>query len=241
METAVQIVLGVPGPWPTRSDIVKEIAGHSGGLIFVGNHLFNPATSEMFEVDVYQPDPQLRRAFALAGSRSLSEDDLNSIVSHAHALYVIGRGGSAEAARSMMEVACGLLKAGGMAVKVESAGVAHSAKDWLALTQDNRLVALYRAYVTLIGGNGVYYSCGMHCLGLRDAIVSGDMSSDEAARLLQGFLLYTLVEQPELHSGETFSLDAQSPHFRLTEEVSDIYQPGDLFYNPFGMWRLWPA
>jgi hypothetical protein len=171
----------------------------------------------------------------------LSEDDVNAIAAHAHTLWVIGRGGSAEPVHSMIEVACGLLKAGGVAVKVDSAGVAHSEKDWLAPTKDQRLSALFLAYVTRIGGKGGYRSCGMHCLGLLYAIVRGDITSDGAARLLQGFLLYALVERPELHSVQTSSLDAQSPYCRLTVEVCDIYRPSDLFHVPFGMWRLSPA
>lgn len=240
MGTPAQIVLGVPGPWTTRSDIVAALGAESVGLLLAGDHLFNPATREMFEADVYEPDPHLRQAFALAGRRSLNEEDLDAIASHAHTLYIIGPGGSTEAARSIMGIACGALKAGGIAVKVESAGVAHSARDWLNLAQDQHPAALYRAYVTLIGGKGSHYSCGMHCLGLRDAIVVGEMASEEAAQLLQGFLLYTLVEQPVLRSGETFSLDARSPRYRLAEEACETYPPDHLFHNPFGMWRLSP-
>lgn len=197
MESPIQIILGIPGPWPTRPDIVTALAGENASLLLVGDHLFNPATREMFEVDLYGPDPHLRQAFALAGRLSLSEQDLNAIASHSHTLYIIGPGGSPEAARSIMGVTCGVLNAGGIAVKVESAGVAHSARDWFGLAQDQHLAALYRAYVTLVGGKGSYYSCGMHCLGLRDAIVVGEMASEDAARLLQGFLLYLVTVQAE--------------------------------------------
>jgi hypothetical protein len=52
VETAVQIMLGVPGPWRTSPDILTAIAGHSGSPILVGNHLFNPTTGEMSDVAV---------------------------------------------------------------------------------------------------------------------------------------------------------------------------------------------
>jgi glyoxylase-like metal-dependent hydrolase (beta-lactamase superfamily II) len=79
METPVHIVLAIPGPWPPRSHIVVALAGENEGLMFVGDHLFNPATREIFDVDVYEPNPHLMQAFALAGRRSLSEEDLDSI------------------------------------------------------------------------------------------------------------------------------------------------------------------
>jgi hypothetical protein len=69
--------------------------------MLAGDHLFNPAAREMFEADVYEPDPHLRQAFALAGRRSLSEEDLDVSASHAHTLHVIGPGGSLEAVRSI--------------------------------------------------------------------------------------------------------------------------------------------
>jgi hypothetical protein len=140
-----------------------------------------------------------------------------------------------------MGVACGVLKAGGIAVKVESAGVAQSAQDWFDFAQDRHPAVRYHAFVTLFGGSGTYSSFGMHCLGLRDTIVVGEVPCGEAAQLVQGFPFYTLVEQPVMHSRETFSLEAQSPHYRIAEEACETYPSGHLFHNPFGMGRLLPA
>jgi hypothetical protein len=201
----------------------------------------NLATHEAFELQIHEHDPRLREVFKIAGSGKFSERDLALIASHTYTLYALGPAGSLESARSAMAVACGLLRAGGLAVKVESAGVAHTAEHWFRFSETAGPLPLYGAYVTLIGGGGTVYSCGMHNLGLRDGIVSGNISPKEATGLLQTFLLYTLLETPVLEHGHTFSVDAQAPRYRLEAETCSKYAPDRAFHNPFGMWRLCPV
>jgi hypothetical protein len=238
MQQPREIVLEIPGQWSTRSDVVASIAGKSEGYFYAGDRLVQAATGQVFKLAIQGHDPDLQRAFALAGRRSLRPEHLDAIGAHTFVLYLAGPGGSVEAARSTMEAVCGLLKAGGCAVKVESSGVAHSAADWLRLAAQGDMATLYRAYVTLIHAGTAYYSCGMHTLGRRDAIIYGDLPPQDATRLLHSFLLYTLVEHPALQSGHTFSLDIHAPRYRLVAEPCATYPPDDLFYNPFGMWRL---
>jgi hypothetical protein len=232
------IILGLPGTWPTRSDIVASIAGLSEGLIFAGKILLDTTTYQSYQLDIYEHDPELVRAFALAGRRSLTEADLAAIDAHTHTLYVIGKGGSSERAKLLMQVGARLLRAGGLAVKVESAGVAHSASDWQTLTAASEPSALYSAYVTLVGNEKHFYSCGMHNLGLPDAIVPGTLLPNDAAQLLETFLLYLLLEQPNLNNGHTFSTSPQAPRYRLQLAPCTLYEADDPFYNPYGMWVL---
>ncbi len=201
----------------------------------------NVATKQMFELEIYDHDPDLAHAFRIAGRRSLSEADLAAIDAHSFTLYVITSGGSTNGARNVMQAVSGLLRAGGLAVKVESAGVAHSRADWLSLLADDRDLALYHAFVTLIGREDkTYYSCGMHNLGYPDAVVSAAIDPDTAAHLLNQFLMYTLVEHPVLEEGHTFSIGADSPFYRLTHEAQTRYPQTSPFHNPFGLWRLVP-
>jgi hypothetical protein len=232
------IILGVPGQWPTRSDIVTAIARLSGGLIFAGHVLHDTTTNHSYQLDVYEHDPDLARAFALAGRRSLSDIDLAAIDAHTYTLYVIGTGGSRERAKQLMQVCTRLLQAGGLAVKIETAGVAHSANDWQTFTTDPEPSALYSAYVTLIGTPERFYSCGMHNLGLPDAVVPGRLSANEAAQLLETFLRYLFLEQPNLKTGQTFSSDVQAPRYQLRLTPCTFYAADDPFYNPYGLWML---
>ncbi len=232
------IILGLPGQWTTRSDIATSIAHLSDGLIFAGKVLLDTKTNQSYQLDIYEHDSDLAQAFALAGRRSLTESDLAAIDAHTHTLYVTGKGGTSERAKQVMEVGTRIVRAGALAVKVESTGVAHSAHDWQRLTVAPEPSALYFAYVTLIGDHERFYSCGMHNLGLPDVIVPGTLAPNDAAQLLETFLLYLFLEQPNLKQGHTFSINAQAPRYRLQLAPCTFYAANDPFYNPFGMWVL---
>ncbi|MCM3033911.1 hypothetical protein M3600_26065 [Niallia sp. MER 6] len=60
----------------------------------------------------------------------------------------------------------------------------------------------------------------------------------EVETLFRVFCLYTLIERPKITSGETFSLDSDSPIYLLRQESCTIFEDDDLFYNPYGMWNL---
>jgi len=153
---------------------------------------------------------------------------------------VSGEGGSPEAAKQIMDAGAGLLHAGGAAIYVESSGKSHSSVDWLRLSESNNPVALYEAFVALINGDKGLYTCGMHALGLPDASVESRFAIEEEARLLRAFNLYRLLENPDLETGHTFSLSPESTFYRLALLPCDTYEPDDLFYNPYGVWRLIP-
>jgi hypothetical protein len=123
-------------------------------------------------------------------------------------------------------------------VKVESAGTAHTAEGWRDLCNCGDNYSLFEAYVTLVGNDGHYYSCGMHNLGYRDAVVEADIDSKDAGKLLHAFLCYMRLENPTLNAGETFSVDRSSPLYRLAIAKCDMFSMDDLFHNPFGVWKL---
>jgi len=241
MSKIPQVVIGIPGRWADRNDIVASIASRSGGYLFAGTVMMRIGTKEGVTLEIYDRDPNLKNAFSIAGRGRLTEVDLAAIDSHTFTLYVVAEGGSVDAAGKLLHAANGLLKAGGLAVKVESTGVAHRADQWAEFCTDDHLGNLLQAYVTYIGGNGVYYSCGMHNIGYPDAVVEADIPPNDAARLLHTFVSYLAAENPTLKNGEIFSIDAHAPRYRLFHHPCTMYEAGDLFHNPFGVWKLVPA
>jgi len=233
-----KIIIGVPGLWATRTDIVTSIALRSGGFLFAGLVLMDRATQQGFKLEIYDHDPQLHEAFRIAGGGRISDADIAAIAQHRHTLYCLSTGVSLEAARQMLRVGVGLLDAGGLAVKIESSGVAHSPTHWRKLAASEHLFDLYTAFVTLIGGRDCFYSCGMHAFGLPDSAVSRDLDAQAAAQLLNVFNHYLVAERPSLADGHTFSVAAGAPRFRLRMTTSDTYKPEHAFHNPFGIWSL---
>lgn len=234
------IIIGIPGLWAARADIVTSIAQRSGGLLFAGLILMDTVTKQGFTLEVYEHDPKLHQAFRIAGGGGISDSDLTAIAQHQHTLYCHSPGVSVEAARQMLKVGVGLLDAGGLAVKVESSGVAHNAARWRELAASEHLFDVYTAFVTLIGGRDCFYSCGMHSFGLPDAAVPRDMDPQMAGELLNAFNFYVLAENPTLIDGHTFSATSavNAPRFRVHKTACDTYEPTHAFHNPWGMWRL---
>jgi hypothetical protein len=233
-----KIIIGVPGLWTSQTEIVTSIAQRSGGFIFAGLVLLETATKQGFTLEVYERDPQLQNAFRIGGGGRIPERDLATIGQHRHTLYCSGAGGSVEKARQILRVGVGLLNAGGLAVKVESSGVAHGGERWRELADSENIFDTYTAFVTLIGGKEYFYSCGMHVFGLPDALVSRNLNAPVAAQLLNAFNSYVLAENPALNEGHTFSTAADAPKFRLNKTSCTIYEPSHPFHNPFGMWNL---
>ena len=238
MKITPEIVIGIPGNWQTRSDIVQAIAKKSEGFLFAGGVLLDKTTQSSFNLEIYEHDPNLSKAFAMVGGNGFNEIDLATINSHTFTLYLINNGGSLTLAQQVLDVGCGLLKAGGLGVKVETTGKAHNMENWFALAGAKNETALFHAFVTLIGNIGIYYSCGMHNLGFRDAIIEDNIKPSDAARLLQTYLLYVLIEKPEIIDGHTFSESEHSPNYRLHGVPCNTYPSEHAFYNPYGMWQF---
>lgn len=236
-----QSVIGIPGRWPARNDIVTSIASKSDGYLFAGTVLIKIGSEGGFTLEVYEHDPNLKKAFSFAGRGRLTEEDLEAIGAHTFTLYLVAPGGSVEAARNSLHAANGLLKAGGLAVKIESSGTAHSAGQWAEFCTLDNVGNLLKAFVTYIRGKGLFYSCGMHNLGYPDAVVEVEIQPDDAAKLLHAFVGYLLAENPTLNDGETFSIDADAPRYRLSREPCTMFEADNLFHNPFGVWKLMPA
>jgi hypothetical protein len=179
------------------------------------------------------------KAFKAAGGHWVTPEDLSQLAAHTFVLYLVAPGGSRKRAEAAMATAGGLLRAGGLAVKVESAGVAHSRGTWLELVEDRHLFSAHHALVVVVTGRDPVYSCGMHNLGLRDSIVAAGDADDPPA-LLRAFNFYQFTENPTLREGETFRVARGAPAYRLFKEPCTLYEGDPLFTNPYGMWRLRP-
>lgn len=201
----------------------------------------NTESNDFFSLEVCEHDEDLKRAFSIAGRGRFLDDDLAAIGGHTFVLYLVNDDASIDTTRKMLHATNGLLKAGGLAVKIDSTGTAHRRDSWAALCKEDSLRSLLEAYVTYIGGPGAYYSCGMHNLGFPDAVVEAPISPKDAAVLLHTFLGYVLFENPKLNDRETFSIDSDAPRYRLFREPCSRYEPGDLFHNPLGVWKMVPA
>lgn len=236
----MEIILCIPGPWKDRTEFLQTVVEQNkGSYIFVGNILLNMETQESFQLELYEKDDRLAEAFRHALGPNASEETIGSIAQHNIVAYLIGPGGNFEAASSIAKAAKALLGAGGLGVKVETAGTAFSPNKWEEFTEKGSPVDLYNMYVIDAIGNAtdLLYSCGMHNLGLKDTIIRG-LAFQEAYQVLSTFNYYLLLEKPEIEENQTFSIAKDAPVFSIQEETDQPNKGEELFENPFGMWSL---
>jgi hypothetical protein len=235
-----EAVICIPGEWKSRQELVERVAGESGGYLFLGMLLMEMETRHTFELQFEDADPRMPSAFNAAGPHWRESEEMARIAGHSSVVYLIGHGGSRTNAESLMAAAAGLLKAGGLGVKIESTGLAHSPGAWQQLVDTRHLFSAYRAYVVCVTGDDDVHSCGMHNLGLRDAIVDASVD-DDALELIRGFTHYVYAESPVIQDGQTFALSQDAPAYRIHEDEGVRYDEGSLFNNPYGSWRLVPV
>jgi len=237
------IVLAVPGLWKARTDAIAASMDH--GLLWSGEAglMLDAARGEHLSFELYPPDPRMALAFKIGSGGLLPKATLDQLARHTMTLYLVAEEpASVEVAFRAMRFAKALLDAGGLAVKAECSGVAHSAEAWRRLCE-LRLpeLACYHGLTIRVREpkEHVTYSSGMHQLGLPDAVVPGDAPAQSA--LLDLFAKYQLIEKPRLADGHTFSEAEDAPRYRLRFGEDTRFEKGDLFHNPFGRWRFEPS
>ena len=208
-----------------------------GQFMFVGGILADVAGKDHLSVDFAPADPHMGKAFEIAGQGRISHSTLAEIEQHQAVVY-LSFPIDIQAGRTRLIKFTKLLKRmGGYAIKVESAGIAHTWDRWFELL-DGSLFDLYCSAVVLIGGKEHYYSCGMHHFGLPECAVPTAVDLGEAADLMNQFNFWQIAEKPAVSAGHTFSLSNDAPRWRLAWERDDRHETDDLFYNPNGLWVL---
>lgn len=232
-----KIVLGIPGAWSSRSDLVTAIASSSSGYLFAGRVLMEVATSKACELEIYKYDRGLRHAFQIAGGDHIGPDLLDRIAEHTMTAYLIGTDLSQAGVAHMRRSAAALIRSGGMAVKIESTGVAHTSEAWLQDIEDQSIESLYALFHTYVGSSDYSYSCGMKNFGLPDCSVDGGVPFDVAAETMHLFNYYQLAEAPTFKDGNTFSVGEDEPKYTLTWYPYG-YKSDSPLDNPFGRWHM---
>lgn len=236
-----QVVIGVPGKWKNRTELIQAVASKSEGYLMAGYIIHNAKKDIGFQVEVYEHDPNLKQAFSYVSRDTFDDYLLDEIEQHTYTVYVIANVNSFEDLKEVVDVGAALLKAGGLAVKIETSGIAHTMDGWYQLVKNQDFFPIYSHFVTLIGDDESYFSCGMKVFGLPDAVIPSSIAPEEAADLLNNFNLYNLVEKPTFKSGETFSVGENSPIYRI-QSIDDFrYEEDDIFFNASGLFDLIPV
>ena len=238
MNDTPEMVLCIPGPWRSHTELVQDIAGGETGHRLTGDVLLDTDSGFACNLLYQEADPALPAAFVKAGPHWAASGAMAEVSRHACVVYLAGQGGSRQAAEAMMRAGAALVEAGGLGVKVDSTGIAHGPAYWTAMCEALPELSAHRALVVYVTGADVY-SCGMHNFGLPDAITSA-ADKAAAADMLRTFTRYLLGRAPQMEDGHTFSISEGAPVYRVLKVAAIDYGPDSLFNNPYGAWRLEP-
>jgi hypothetical protein len=238
-------VLCIPGHWASVEQVkLAIVAATNGEFIAAGGVMMNAKKEQHVKFEVCEHDDRMKQSFAVAGRvTSVTEDFLSDIDKHNLVVYISALSGNFFKAEQIAFAGEAILKAGGIGIKVETAGKAFQKERWLSLTNDFQESHLYEMFVidSILQKDGTVFSCGMQNLGLKDTIVSG-VPFQQAADAINIFGYYQVVDKPVILPNQTFTPTPtpthDSPRYRITEEPNAPYQNEPLLGNPFGMWRL---
>jgi hypothetical protein len=236
---AAELLLCIPGPWVDRSEFARTVITlePKGRYMFAGLVLADIAAKDHVLLEIHPADPHMSEAFRLAGQGKLPPELLLSLERHKSVAYLHFSADLMSQRERVLSFSQVVRSAGDIAVKVESAGVAHTWERWTGLLEGTPFER-YCAVVTLIGDEQFYYSCGMHHFGLPECEVPRSLKPAEAADLMNRFNFWQVVEDPTLTDGHTFSVARDSPHFVLGRKQDMRHEPGHPFFNPHGIWHL---
>ncbi len=229
-------VLCIPGPWKDHNAFATAVAD-TGRYLCAAGMLIDLQSKSAFNYTFEGADNRMVQAFRAAGS-NLAEDLLKQIERHRSVVYLISFELNLAGANALMRAAAAVLDAGGLAIKVETAGLAHTPKQWQELCGVQAEHGAHQAFVVYVSGTNSY-SCGMHNLGLFDALVTVADSEllGDAVELLRAFNWYQISEAPQFQAGQSFATQQSGPVYQLALAPAR-FAPTDPFYNGFGTWQL---
>lgn len=171
-----ELIICIPGPWRDRAAFIGSVirTEPKGRFMFAGGILADIQQQDHVPLEFCNPDPRMTRAFESAGQGKLPPECLERIRQHTAVVYLHFPISLQEQRERVAKFTDILRQAGGIAVKLESSGVAHTWDAWEGRLRGS-LFDLYCCAVVLVGDTHSFYSCGMHHFGLPECEVPSYM------------------------------------------------------------------
>ncbi len=240
-KTSFTTVICIPGNWNNWDEFILSIAtANNLEYLAAGSILMNNKNGKFFAIDFCEKDAKMQEAFSYAGSVTrMSQNSLDEIGNHKNVIYISSETGNLDDAEHIALATNAILKAGGMAVKIETTGKAFEKEKWLSFFDTFEMSYLYEMFVldSISSPDGTVHSCGMQNLGYKDTIVSGE-EFQSAVNLISVFGFYQIIDKPTIENNQTFSIAVDAPVYKISNELNQPNKGDELFENPFGMWRL---
>jgi hypothetical protein len=228
----VTVALRIPGQWSHPSDLIQRLPA---GCRLTPEALCLPDATQV-DFGAVGADDQFAEIFRSSCRQPPSDEELATLDGYTVNVFLSGPGGSIEAARTMMQAAAALVRAGGAGVFIDNSALAHGGQHWLEMTEDGSADALSFAFVAIVRGKMDVWTMGMHVLGLRDVVMKRKDIEEGGFDIVDVIRYLSRGEKP-IGDGDVLG-DLDGPHFRAFTQASAEEWEGSPMQNPFGRLKL---
>jgi hypothetical protein len=228
----VTIAMRIPGQWAHPQELAERLPD---GCRLTDEGLILPDGTQV-EIGAGAPDDQFAGIFRSSCRQPATAAELATVDGYTVNVFLSGPGGSLQAARTMMQAAAAIVRAGGAGVFIDNSTLAHGGGHWLEMTADGGPDALSFAFVAIVRGKTDVYTMGMHVLGLRDVVMKrADVESD-GFDIVEVICYLARGEKP-IENGHVIA-DLGGPRFQAFAIDSGEMPAGSTLHNPFGRLKL---
>jgi hypothetical protein len=227
----ILVNLRIPGRWSHPKDLIKRLPN---SCRLTPEAMILPDGARI-DLGFFPPDDQFPGIFRSSCRCPPTGKELATADGYKVNVTLSGRGGSMEAARTIMKAAAMIVRAGGAGVFIDNSALAHGGKLWIEMTEDGGIDALSFAFAGIVQDKIEVWTIGMHVLGLHDIVL-------ERAEFEKGFDVVELIRfmvRGDKPIGDGYILvGVNGPGFRCCAEHSDTIKISSPMHNPFGRLRL---
>ena len=229
---AVEVALRIPGTWSHPQELVRSLPP---GFRCSPEGLVLPDASWV-ELGAMPADNQFAGIFRSSCRSPATDEELATVDGYTVNVLLCGPGGSLPAARTMMQAAAAIVRAGGAGVFIDNSALAHGGQKWLEMTADGGPDALSFAFVAIVRGQTDVWTMGMHVLGLRDIVMKRADVESGGFDIIEVIRYLSRGDNP-VEGGHLLG-DLDGPRFSALAEEEAKAPPGSPLHNPFGRLRL---
>lgn len=231
----IEITLRIPGTWSNPRELVERLPPEIGlspeGLVL--------PEGQVIEFAPVRPDGQFAEIFQSSCRRPATSAEIERVKRYSVNVCLIGPGGSLDAARTMMQAAAVILRAGGAGVFIDNSGLAHGAQHWLDFAEDGGPDALSFAFVTIVRGKQDAWTMGMHILGLPEIKMRRADIEPEGDLIIE-VLRYMCRSDKPVDEGHVLVLE-DGQMLQVTSKTDCTLGAGTPMHNPLGCLNLLPV
>lgn len=228
----VEIAMRIPGQWAHPGELLERLPE---GVRLTPEALIL-ADGAQVEFGAMPADDRFPQIFRSSCRQPPTEDELMAVAGYTVNVLLSGRGGSLDAARTMMLAAAAIIQAGGAGVFIDNCTLAHGGKNWLVMAEDGGTDALSFAYVGIVRGKMDVWTMGMHSLGLREVVMKR-ADADAHDFDIIAVIRYLASGEKPIEDGHVLA-DLNGPRYRTLAEDSPDEYAGSPMHNPFGRLKL---